>query len=248
MIIKDFLFKLKEDLKKLRHYPDVNLGEHYNVDYDAYWQKRDYMKGLPGQGKPTLRPWPRQRAELLSKMIEPGSVVLDIGCGNGAVLDYVNQKIGIRGIGVDLGIEILGQAKGLGLETIAMDVTDISKLKDLPEVDYIIGFEILEHMPTPEAFLHEVRRKARRGLFFSFPNTGYYLHRLRLVTGRFPLQWINHPGEHLRYWTVKDVKWWVRSMNFNLDTLIVYEGLPGLNKIMPKLFGQGLFFKITNKK
>jgi methionine biosynthesis protein MetW len=244
MIIKDFLFKLKEDLKRLFLYPDADLEKKYNVDYDAYWAKRDMNRGE----RPILRSWPRQRAEFLSKLIEPGSTVLDIGCGNGAVLLYVKEKIGIRAIGVDLGIELLDQAKKFGIETITMDVTDISKLKELPEADYIIGFEILEHMPLPEAFLHEVRRKAKKGMFYSFPNTGYYLHRLRLLTGRFPLQWISHPGEHVRYWTVRDVKWWVKALNFDLSTLIVYEGLPGLNKIMPKLFGQGIFIGLTERK
>ena len=84
-------------------------------------------------------------------------------------------------------------------------------------------------------------------MIFSFPNSGYYAHRLRFLFGRFPLQWVVHPGEHLRFWTVKDVNSWVNALKMNFIKLIVYEGVPVLNKIWPSMFGQGIIIVITNK-
>ena len=69
-----------------------------------------------------------------------------------------------------------------------------------------------------------------------------------MLFGKFPLQWASHPGEHLRFWTVSDVKWWLKSANFNIESLELYEGIPILNKIFQSLFAQGIVFKITEKK
>jgi hypothetical protein len=44
--------------------------------------------------------------------------------------------------------------------------------------------------------------------------------------------------------TATDVKWWVKNMGLQLDEIKLYQGLPGLNKILPKLFGQGIIIKI----
>jgi 2-polyprenyl-3-methyl-5-hydroxy-6-metoxy-1,4-benzoquinol methylase len=128
-----------------------------------------------------------------------------------------------------------------------MDISKLYNLSSLPEVDYILGLEIIEHMPNTEEFIFKIQNKSKKGLIFSFPNTGYYSHRLRLLFGRFPLQWIVRPGEHLRFWTVKDVKWWVKNLGFNLEKLIFYEGVPILNKVFPNLFSQGIIIKISSK-
>ena len=170
---------------------------------------------------------------------------MDVGCGDGALLKFLMDKSSVTGIGVDMNDSILENAKSLGLKTIQCDITHIESLSVLPEVDYIIGLEILEHMHNPEEFIMKILPKARKGMIFSFPNTGYYAHRLRLLFGSFPLQWILHPSEHLRYWTVRDVRWWVNSLNLKLNNLILYQGIPTLNKIFPSLFGKGIIIHIS---
>ncbi len=242
MIVKDFLFKLKEDLKRLFIYPDVSLKDGFRVDYEKYWEKR--RKGKTA----TLSSWQKQRADHILKMVERGSRIMDIGCGDGAILKYLMEHGDIRGVGVDIIQAELDKAKVLGIETHLVDLRNEQDISLLPEVDYVMGLEILEHMPEPEVLIMNFRSKAGKGMIFSFPNTGYYLHRLRLLCGKFPLQWILHPGEHLRYWTASDVRWWVKSIGFNLDRIVLYEGLPGLNKIFPSLFGQGIIIQIHERK
>ena len=41
------------------------------------------------------------------------------------------------------------------------------------------------------------------------------MHRLRYMLGRFPLQWIVNPNEHIRFWTLKDLIWWLDYLNIN---------------------------------
>src|SRR3989344_4802178 len=215
MIIKDFLFKLKTDLKSLRRYPKTDLALDPKPNYEKYWAIR---RGV--NYRPVLSIWQKQRANFLLKMIEPGSTVIDLGCGDGLILKYLIERINIKAIGVDFSAPVISAANKEGIEIIEGDVSDINFLKSLPSGDYCIGLEILEHMAYPEEIVLTMSEKTEKAMIFSFPNTGYYLHRLRLLIGRFPLQWIVHPGEHLRYWTVRDVKDWVRSLGFKLDKVI----------------------------
>lgn len=237
-MIKHFFFKLKQDLHQLFIYPEVSLKDKFRVDYDKYWEKR--RKGRTA----VLSSWQKQRADHILKMVERDSRIMDIGCGDGALLKYLMENGGVKGIGVDIIQSELDKAKVLGIETHLVDLRNEEEIRLLPQVDYIMGLEILEHMSEPEVLIMNFKSKAAKGMIFSFPNSGYYFHRLRLLCGSFPLQWILHPGEHLRFWTVRDSKWWVSSMGFVLEKIVVYEGLPILNRMMPNLFGQGIIIKI----
>lgn len=243
MFIKKFFYKIKQDILSLKKYPRNNISKDFKINYNRYWRKKRGDTNIS-----SLSSWQKQRANYILKIIEPYSSVMDLGCGDGAVLKYLKERIDIKGVGVDISSSILEKAKKTGLKTIKKDISDIDNLEDLPNVDYILGLEIIEHLPNTEEFINKIKNKAKKALIFSFPNTGYYSHRLRLLFGRFPLQWIIYPGEHLRFWTVKDVKWWIKFMGFSLDKIIVYEGLPILNKIFPNLFGQGIIIKIKNKQ
>ncbi|MBT5262997.1 MAG: methyltransferase domain-containing protein [Candidatus Magasanikbacteria bacterium] len=240
-MIKKLFWKIKEDLKKIFYYPVCSFGPNLSQDHKGYWKLR-----RTGDA-PVLSHWQKQRADFVLGLIKPNSTVLDIGCGDGAVLQYLKDNAGVYGIGADIDDKSVELVRSLGLEAIKMDVTDLNRLNELPEVDYITGFEVIEHMPNPEQFIYLLKEKAREGFIFSVPNTGYYTHRLRMLFGMFPLQWIAHPGEHLRFWTVRDVKFWVKSVGFEMKNLILYEGLPILNKIWPSMYAQGIIIHIKNK-
>lgn len=233
------LKKLREEWFYLRKYPTPRYGKEFNIDYENYWRER--RSGTAA----ILSVWQKERADEALKIIEPGATVIDLGCGDGAVLKYFEQTKGIKGIGVDISDIVLQQARQLGIKTLTIDLTKSENLLQLPEADYITGFEILEHMPNPETFLCYASQKARQGLIFSVPNTGYYIHRLRLLFGKFPLQWVTHPGEHLRFWTARDMLFWLNSLSFKLNRLILYQGIPGLNKIWPRLFAKGIIIFIS---
>jgi hypothetical protein len=103
----------------------------------------------------------------------------------------------------------------------------------------VLLLEVLEHMQNPEAFLENVKLICRKNIL-SIPNTGFLLWRLRLLFGRFPIQWKVHPGEHLRYWTYRDLVWWLNELGYSGRCNIHgYEGMPLLNKFWPSLFAQG---------
>ena len=233
-----FFSKLKIDFKQIFGYSKCDYGAEFSVDYEKYWNRRRGGKRF------IFSNWQKQRANQTLNIIEPGSTVLDISFGDGSVLRYLQEKKNINEAGVNIDQSVMDKAKNLGIETVSVDINNSNYINSLPEADYITVFEVIQHMPNPETFIYHIRQKARKGLIISVPNSGYYAHRLRFLFGRFPLQWIVHPGEHLRFWTVRDMSFWVDSMGYKIDRMVLYEGLPLLNKLFPKLFAQGIIVYI----
>jgi len=242
MIIKDLLFKIKEDLKKLFVYPEIFWGNDGKVDYDYYWEKRRSKNN-----DFRLSHWQKARADLVLDFLNEEGVVVDIGGGEGAMLKYFKEHKNIIGICVDDNDLVLDEAKKNNLEVLKIDLSIAANWDKIPECDFLTGFEILEHLPYPEELILKLSPRVRKGMIFSFPNTGYYVHRLRLLLGKFPLQWVTHPGEHLRFWTVADIKNWVKALRFKMKKLILYEGVPVLNQALPSLFSQGIIIYISKK-
>lgn len=232
--------KLKDIIKQIVHYPKLTLDE---TNYDDYWvNKRGTNLGYANR-------WQMQRGDWILNRIEEGSSVLDIGCGDGGVLLYMKSKKEFDAIGTDISDICLNFLYSKGITVLRFDINNSDDIQSLPEVDYVMILEVLEHMPNPEKFLNDILIKARKGLFFSFPNSGYIAYRLRLLFGAFPMQWALHPGEHLRFWTYRDLKWWLKELKFDEQSEIhVYEGIPFLNKLWKSLFGAGLIVKINITK
>lgn len=239
MNLKNKLYKFKEEVKEIFIYPKMQLDE---VDYDAYWKDKrgDKIGGLSN--------WQKERANFAMEKIKNHSIsqesvsICDIGCGDGNILNYIKENTStfdIHSIGVDVSEFALDKAKEFGVETHLEDITKEEFLKKIPKADYSIMFEILEHIPHSENFLKHVYKNSEKGVLFSFPNTGFIKHRLRLLFGKFPLQWRLHPGEHLRYWTYTDLNWWLKEQGYVSPVVHSYKGIPLLNKFWPSLFAAG---------
>lgn len=204
--------------------------------YDTYWSARDTN---------SLNAFQLERVRLISQHISDGDSILDIGCGDGRILDALKKTVaGIRVSGIDSSPQAIAAAGIRGIMVRQADLRDLSTIEHGP-VDWVLALEVLEHVQNSEELLAWARSHARKGVIFSVPNTGFIMHRLRLLFGRFPLQWRVHPGEHIRFWTLRDMEWWLGSLDYNY-TVTPYQGVPILNFLIPSLFSQGLFIVITD--
>jgi len=79
----------------------------------------------------------------------------------------------------------------------------------------------------------------RHSLWLTFPNIAYFPHRLRLLSGKFPVQWVVFPGEHLRFWSVPGFAAWLASLSVPALDVIASNGLTvaRLHRVWPNLFG-----------
>lgn len=238
--MKNLFFQVKKTWAQLFLYPASRISEK-GVDYDEYWK----TKRKNGLG--SISQWQKQRADLVVACLkdEDSATFLDVGCGDGSMLRYIQDQLGgSRAAGMDISLFALNKAKELGIETICADIRDVESIKKAQETDYIFLFEVLEHIQNSEEFLDAAMCKAKKGVFFSFPNSGFYVHRLRLLFGKFPMQWRVHPGEHVRFWTYADVLWWMKALGYDSYVITPYEGVPILNRIWPSLFAAGVFVQL----
>lgn len=213
------------------------------VDYDEYWRsKKGNELGLSNQ-------FQLYRASWISQFLEEKDSVLDIGCGDGSVLFEILKRKKINPYGADVSKEALKILEMKEIPNYHIDFEDPHSLDGLPSTDYILLLEILEHLYQPEKILLLAHNKVSKGIFFSIPNTGYIQDRLRLLFGRFPLQWRCHPSEHIRFWTYKDLIWWLDSLNLKSQSQIhLYEGVPIFNKLWPSLFSKAFIVKIDKRR
>ncbi len=202
-----------------------------------YWNNRDVG---------SLNSFQKARGDFALAKFKDNDSVLDLGCGDGRILSYLHAKNPTLHLsGIDSSTVALKIARERGLDVHYGDIRNVESLGDVT-TDHIILFEVLEHIINSEELLAWANVCARKTVMFSVPNTGFFIHRLRLLFGKFPLQWRASPSEHVRFWTVRDMRWWMNQLGYSNYELHSYEGVSFLNRIIPSLFAAGII--VTIKK
>lgn len=200
------------------------------LDYDAYWDKR-----IPDEEQP--------RFAVIAQYLPRGATVADIGCGDGSLLRYLARHRDTRGWGADISAAGVSLAVQRGTDAVVGDVTDPAFT--LPGTfDVVVISEVLEHIADPEAVLQRLRPHVGRVLIVTLPNTGFLEHRFRLLFGRFPVQWMFHPGEHLRFWTLRDFLVTARITGYRVKGVTAALGWFPFARTFPSLFASQLVYAL----
>jgi methionine biosynthesis protein MetW len=145
----------------------------------------------------------RQDLRLIADMIEPGSRVLDIGCGDGALLGYLAREKKVDGRGIELSQSGVNSCVGHGLSVIQGDADRDLEAYPTGAFDVVVLSQTLQATRQPRRVVEALVRIGRRAIV-SFPNFGFWRIRLRLLmTGRMPLShclahpWYETPNIHL---------------------------------------------------
>jgi len=214
-------------------------------DYEKYW-KELWREDV------VVTSLYKYKLTLTAKIIEPGSSILDLGCGDGRLLKYLKETRNIEAHGVEFSRAAAEQAKANGLDVTITDLTQFSITAGL-EYDYIILSEVIEHLSRPEDLLQKLHSKFKQNIIISIPNSGFILDRLRLLIGRFPRQWGWHPSEHLRFWTVPDFLFWCQRLGYRVDKFYglkdeYYDIKLPLWKWYPRLFARHILYQLSSNQ
>lgn len=134
--------------------------------------------------------------------IKMGSSVLDLGCGDGTLLRYLQQTRSVTGYGVEIDDESILQCVKTGVNVVQSDLErGLSGFEDR-SFDYVVLSQTLQAMRNSETIMREMLRVGREGIV-TFPNFGYWKNRLEVLKGRMPVsenlpyEWFDTPNVHL---------------------------------------------------
>ena len=175
-------------------------------------------------------PSSRIRVDLrvIADLVDEGARVLDIGCADGALLDYLCRYKRVDGRGIELSNEGVNECVRHGLSVIQGDAD--TDLIDYPDAafDYVILSQTLQATRDPRGVLENLVRIGRRAIV-SFPNFGYWRHRWHLISrGRMPVnetlpnRWYDTPNIHLC--TIEDFLTLCAEMDVTVDLALSLDG------------------------
>ena len=167
--------------------------------------------------------------KIIANLIEKNTRVLDVGCGDGTLMEFLkdNNKIDIRGI--EISKNNVQKCIGKGLTVIEGDAEkDLSQFPD-GSFDFVILSQTLQAFLNPEKVISELLRVGKKAIV-TIPNFGYWKVRLHLLTkGTMPItrtlpdEWYNTPNLHMC--SIKDFFNFCEDRKINLYKSIALQNL-----------------------
>lgn len=176
--------------------------------------------------------------------------MLNLGCGDGTLLAGLVATNGVEGYGVERDDDRVLASVGHGVNVIQMDLeTGLSAFED-DAFDFVILSQTLQAMHRWTSILGEMLRVGREGIV-TFPNFGFWKHRLAILRGRMPVSeelpytWYDTPNIHLC--TVKDFEDLCARVGAEiLDESVIHDGRAV--KTLPNLLGSLAVFRFRRAR
>jgi methionine biosynthesis protein MetW len=170
----------------------------------------------------------RSDLAFVADWIEPGSSVLDLGCGDGTLLAYLQESKQCRCYGVEIDADKVRACIANGVNVLQQNLEEGLALFGDRSFDTILQLETLQAVRQTEQMLAELRRVGRASIV-TFPNFGFWADRVAILRGRMPVtktlpyQWFDTPN--LRFSTLYDFADLARASGFEIrDSAALHEG------------------------
>ncbi|VTU39294.1 methionine biosynthesis protein MetW [Variovorax sp. RA8] len=165
---------------------------------------------------------------VIARLVPEGSRVLDLGCGDGALLDLLQRERGCSGYGVEIADGNVLQCIRHGVDVIQLNLDEGLAMFDDASFDVVLQIDTLQHLRNAEVMLRETARVGRIGIV-AFPNFAHWPNRISILRGRMPVtrrlpyQWYDTPN--IRVGTFKDFEVLARRNHLRmLDAFGLQEG------------------------
>ena len=184
----------------------------------------------------------------IANWIAPNSQVLDLGCGDGSFLEFLQKQKPVHTYGVEIDDAGVLACVQKDLNVIQQDLEGGLALFEDNSFDTVVLSQTLQTIHQTEKILREVVRVGKESIV-SFPNFGHWSHRLAVGLGRMPVskslpyQWYNTPN--VRVLTVEDFEKLASSLGLQvIDQCILHDGRQVT--LMPNLFGSLALFRVRS--
>ncbi|MRD46907.1 methionine biosynthesis protein MetW [Caenimonas koreensis DSM 17982] len=145
--------------------------------------------------------------QAIAALVPRGSRVLDLGCGDGQLLDYLRRERACSGYGIEIDDANVLACVKRGVNVIQLNLDEGLSIFDDSSFDVVLQIDTLQHLRNTENMLVETARVGRTGIV-AFPNFAHLPNRLAVARGRMPVtkrlpyQWYDTPN--IRVGTFKD--------------------------------------------
>jgi methionine biosynthesis protein MetW len=143
----------------------------------------------------------------IARLVPQDARVLDLGCGDGALLDLLARERGCTGYGVEIADDNVLACVRRGVDVIQINLDEGLAMFDDASFDVVLQIDTLQHLRNTEVMLRETARVGRIGIV-AFPNFAHWPNRVSIarghmpITRRLPYQWYDTPN--IRVSTYKD--------------------------------------------
>jgi methionine biosynthesis protein MetW len=167
--------------------------------------------------------------QFIAQRVPRGARVLDLGCGDGALLAYLQQERGCSGYGIEIDDANVQACVQRGVNVIQQNLDQGLGLFKDQSFDVVLQIDTLQHLRNAEVMLRETARVGKSGIV-AFPNFAHWPNRVQVLRGQMPVtktlpyQWYDTPN--IRVGTFKDFEILARKNNLHISEAL---GLTGRN-------------------
>lgn len=197
------------------------------------------------------------RADLnkIRDWIQPNSRVLDLGCGDGTLMQNLQKKHSVQGYGLEIDHEKITQCIDKNVNVIQADLNKgLKQYFSDNSFDYVVMSQTLQATKRPDLLVIEMLRVGKEAIV-TFPNHGHWKNRISLgmqgkmpVTHTLPYQWYDTPNTHLC--TLNDFEVLCKNNDIRIIQREVVDHSHEHGFLMghfPNLFGEIAMYHLTKK-
>jgi methionine biosynthesis protein MetW len=184
----------------------------------------------------------------IARQVPPGSRVLDLGCGDGALMAHLQATRACTGYGVEIDDAKVLACIQRGVSVLQLNLEDGLAVFEDGSFDVVLQIDTLQHLRNAKTMLRETARVGRTGVV-AFPNFAHWPNRLAVLRGRMPVtkrlpyQWFDTPN--IRVGTFADFEVLARGCGLRVeDSFGLHEGHEV--RRLPNLLASTAVFKFSN--
>ena len=186
---------------------------------------------------------------IIENWTHQNSKVLDLGCGDGSLLNYLKEKKDIKGFGIEKNKDNWLLSLKNNIDVIQMDLEAGLAGFETNSFDLVILSRTIQSMNHIEEIIHEMMRVGKE-VIITFPNFGYWKNRFQIMKGNMPVsdelpyKWFETPNIHLC--TIQDFDNLCRENKIKVEQRLILTDKKSVN-FYPNFFGALALYKLVSK-
>ena len=186
---------------------------------------------------------------IIENWTHQNSKVLDLGCGDGSLLNYLKEKKDIKGFGIEKNKDNWLLSLKNNIDVIQMDLEAGLAGFETNSFDLVILSRTIQSMNHIEEIIHEMMRVGKE-VIITFPNFGYWKNRFQIMKGNMPVsdelpyKWFETPNIHLC--TIQDFDNLCRANKIKVEQRLILTDKKSVN-FYPNFFGALALYKLVSK-